>query len=270
MLRNAVLALPALVAGCGMKIDVIDCIDINGSCSDPPYITRPSLGDIEIPAGVAVDGLWIGSIDGEEIEVVGSLEPSEDQQRLGVSAYPLAGIELLPFEMPFLADPAPFAIHAGAVVRIVVQLRDAERRRLVDQALTFAPPAGLPVQRELWDSYSLAALGDLTIEVVAAERAWPVALPVAPVIDDIVAIPVFADLDALPAVGSELTVCFAAMAGDLRVAGLEWSFAGDGISPPSSTPPTGGCIVLDQAREGATITVAAGGIERTFTAHLAP
>jgi hypothetical protein len=172
--------------------------------------------------------------------------------------------------MPFLDDPAPFALGAGAVARGVVQHRNAEGRRQVDQAMTFDPPAGLPLQRDAWDSYSLEAIGDLRIDVVAARQPWTIELPVAPVVDDIVALTVYNDLAAISPYATDATVCFAAIADGLRVAGLEWTFAGERLEPMQATPPTGGCITLLEPTEGDEIIVSAGGVERTFTARVAP
>ena len=265
MLR--VVAIGLFVTGC-TSIDIEPCLALDGSCSPPPYITGPSLADAEISQGVAVDGLYKGSIDGEPVEFIGALEPSEDQARLGVRAFPLEAVTLVPFEMPFLDRDYPFAVAANAPVDLVIQLSGANRARVVDVALE-VELAG--AERRAWDLYRVAAPGDIALDVIAAQRAWEHTVPVATAIDDIVPLPeVFGgDLDAMPAV-TDITVCFAAMTGDAHVAGLAWEITGDGIvEPPDATSATGGCAVIARPYEGMTLTVRTGGRERTFTVHMA-
>lgn len=290
-----VLMLVLLTTGCG--IDVLDCIDFGGGCGPPPLeLAAPSFADAETSAGLASGGAYQLSLEGGEgsVEVQGARHvavesiagttihlrgrsPGQDQLAIvrgesrathWVRVVALQRASLVPRETAFvrLAAPPPFALLAGGEAELVIRLSSSEGDRLIDTALAIELD-GQTVTPARWDALAVRPGAPFVVDVQAAGRAFAFTVPVVTAIQDLVPVAGgdVADITALPA-GRLSLVCFAAITAGLHVAGLDFAIEGEGASVPShgSLAP-GGCVHVAAPRDGQTLRVRAGGLERTFT-----
>jgi len=293
-----------LLAGCDFK--VFDCVDFGGGC-EPPALTLSSrwTADNRNADGVAIDGAYLLSVAGGYGEValggadhvrVESIDDatgtavitlrgrSVGDDHLGIrrdestavhwiEVRALERVDLMPREMAFaeLDEPPPHAVLAGSDTQLVVRLFSADGERLVDHRLTVEADGGQLTPTD-WDAFRIDSETAVTVDVMAADRAYGFTVPVVTDIQDIVPVSGgrVSDIRALTP-GSRAQVCFAGVLAGLQVAGLDWEIKGEGVSIPNNASlAAGGCAYVDRPQDGQVLTVRAGSLERTFTLATAP
>jgi hypothetical protein len=197
--------------------------------------------------------------------------------RVEIQVEPISKVSLFPSDLVFLelaAAPdlrnAPWALLSGigASARIVVRLHGAGDDRLVDEGLALTPAFGA-ASRGAWDLFEVdtPSPGTVSFSIQAGGASFPVEAQVFDGIDDIVAVPLAFGADPTQvSVSQDALFCCLAQSGGTPVAGAAWNFNGSANLTVKPEPSIGrSCVSVQGKTTGmATLTVTAGGVEKTF------
>ncbi|MEP7120515.1 MAG: hypothetical protein ABJE95_06390 [Byssovorax sp.] len=205
----------------------------SASTSDPTVATIGSIA----PPNVVLSGKADGTTS------LRLLESGTDKllDRVDVQVEAIAKVTVFPRELFLVAsdDGTPWALLAGAKAPMIVQLAAANKDRLVDEKLTFAPAAGTATQ-QAWDLFEITAgaAGEASFTVKSGGSSFTPKATIVTKIDGIATSKFYNLLDATGSAeaSQDLFVCFVGTSGGVVTAGAEWKFTGSetiAITPQS-------------------------------------
>ena len=230
----------------------------------------------------ATGSLTIGEVTPPDVTVLATeagegylriLEPGTDDlyDRILLQAEAAKDVEMVP-ATSWLLDPeiAPdgWALFAGAPVEIGVRIQGAANR-LVDESMSLTASGATlsegPESR--WDTASVVpdASGDVLLTAKLGDgTSHPWTYPIAEKVDEVVRITtaLSSDEDNLVSPSEGRFFCFRAVAGNLAIAGVPWTFTAEaGVE----LEPTGSCVTVKSKITGDhVLTVKAGDVELLF------
>lgn len=195
--------------------------------------------------------------------------------RIAIDAMPIASTGLSwPWLGDFIGGRRPIKLWTGTRQNLVVALRAADGRRVVDQAMAIRlTGAGEDFGTYGWDSLGVrrVPVGSTSFEVTAGGAVHAVAIDVVDALDAVeAAAPAPTDIRA----GDSVTACFVARSGDAHVLGAPWQFASSGPAELMTNELDGVMDNCAQVRTTAagTVTVSAnvGALAATVTIAVEP